>query len=103
MAICLPDRQLLLNFKCKLAVYMKAICLFDYALTSFKCCSAAIPAGNSVCALLYGFEPYFYVEAPTTATPEDCHLLRQILNVSIPNSNSVPLSNEMSVKFPPKH
>lgn len=38
--------------------------------------------GNSVCAFIYGFEPYFYVEAPHTANPDDCHTVRQYLNVS---------------------
>lgn len=38
-------------------------------------------AGNSVCAFIYGFEPYFYVEAPGDCSPDDCVNLRQQLNV----------------------
>ena len=41
-------------------------------------------AGNSVCAFLYGFEPYFYIMAPNNCTPDDCDSLRRNLNVSAP-------------------
>jgi hypothetical protein len=38
--------------------------------------------GNSVCAFVHGFEPYFYVEAPTAAfSPDDCTSLVETLNV----------------------
>ena len=39
-------------------------------------------AGNSVCAFVHGFEPYFYVEAPPAFGPDDCDSLRAQLNVS---------------------
>lgn len=38
-------------------------------------------AGNSVCAFVHGFEPYFYVEAPPAFGPDDCDSLRAQLNV----------------------
>ena len=38
-------------------------------------------AGNSVCAFIHGFEPYFYVEAPPGFGPDDCDSLRQLLDV----------------------
>lgn len=39
--------------------------------------------GNSVCVFVHGFEPYFYVEAPTaTFSPDDCQALADLLNVS---------------------
>eukprot|EP00887_Chlorella_sp_A99_P006196 scaffold3.g6196.t1 len=37
-------------------------------------------AGNSVCAFVHGFEPYFYVEAPPRFTPDDCATLQWELN-----------------------
>lgn len=40
-------------------------------------------AGNSVCVFVHGFEPYFYVEAPTQQwTPDDSEELAKRLNVS---------------------
>jgi DNA polymerase delta subunit 1 len=40
-------------------------------------------AGNSVAAFVHGFEPYFYVEAPTPSfSPDDCQALAAELNVS---------------------
>lgn len=40
--------------------------------------------GNSVSVFVYGFEPYFYVEAPTaTFSPDDCVALAEVLNVSV--------------------
>ena len=39
-------------------------------------------AGNSLCAFVHGFEPYFYVEAPPAFGPDDCDSLRAQLNVS---------------------
>ena len=41
-----------------------------------------LAAGNSVCAFVHGFEPYFYVEAPPAFGPDDCDSLRAQLNVS---------------------
>ena len=38
-------------------------------------------AGNSVCAFIHGFEPYFYVEAPPGFGPDDCDSLRSTLDV----------------------
>ena len=39
-------------------------------------------AGNSVCAFVHGFEPYFYVESPTAQfSPDDCQSLAAKLNV----------------------
>lgn len=41
-------------------------------------------AGNSVCVFVHGFEPYFYVEAPTpTFGPDDCTNLQEVLNVAL--------------------
>ncbi|KAL0028520.1 hypothetical protein WJX77_011509 [Trebouxia sp. C0004] len=37
-------------------------------------------SGNSVCAFVHGFEPYFYVEAPPAFGPDDCDSLRAQLN-----------------------
>jgi DNA polymerase delta subunit 1 len=40
--------------------------------------------GNSVCVFVHGFEPYFYVEAPTpTFSPDDCTNLAETLNVAL--------------------
>lgn len=39
-------------------------------------------AGNSVCVFVYGFEPYFYVEAPPNFSPDDCWTIQRHLNVS---------------------
>lgn len=40
--------------------------------------------GNSVCVFVHGFEPYFYVEAPTpTFSPDDCSNLAEVLNVAL--------------------
>eukprot|EP00877_Chromochloris_zofingiensis_P014352 jgi/Chrzof1/9170/Cz03g38170.t1 len=36
-------------------------------------------AGNSVCVLVHGFEPYFYCECPQHWTPEDCDELAAVL------------------------
>lgn len=39
--------------------------------------------GNSVAVFVHGFEPYFYVEAPTaTFSPDDCIALAEVFNVS---------------------
>ena len=38
-------------------------------------------AGNSVCAFIHGFEPYFYVEAPMGFGPDDVESLCRELNV----------------------
>ena len=41
-------------------------------------------AGNSVCVFVHGFEPYFYVEAPTPAfSPDDCTNLQEVLNAAL--------------------
>lgn len=41
-------------------------------------------AGNSVAAFVHGFEPYFYVDAPSAAfSPDDCQALAAELNVSV--------------------
>lgn len=41
-------------------------------------------AGNSVAAFVHGFEPYFYVEAPSASfSPDDCQALTAELNVRI--------------------
>lgn len=38
--------------------------------------------GSSVCAFVHGFEPYFYVEAPSPSfSPDDCQALAGELNV----------------------
>ena len=37
--------------------------------------------GNSVCAFIHGFEPYFYVEAPMGFGPDDVESLCRELNV----------------------
>ena len=38
--------------------------------------------GNSVCAFVHGFEPYFYAEAPAGGfSPDDCQALAAKLNV----------------------
>lgn len=40
--------------------------------------------GNSVCAFVHGFEPYFYVEAPTHSfSPDDCASLTETLNFAL--------------------
>ena len=41
-------------------------------------------AGNSVCAFIHGFEPYFYVEAPMGFGPDDVESLCRELNVRGP-------------------
>ena len=39
--------------------------------------------GSSVAAFVHGFEPYFYVEAPSPSfSPDDCQALAAELNVS---------------------
>lgn len=38
-------------------------------------------AGNSVCAFVHGFQPYFYIEAPRGFGPDDCNSLSSQLNV----------------------
>ena len=38
-------------------------------------------AGNSVCAFVHGFQPYFYIEAPRGFGPDDCDALCSQLNV----------------------
>jgi len=43
---------------------------------SMLCC-----AGNSVCAFVHGFQPYFYIEAPRGFGPDDCDSLCSQLNV----------------------
>ena len=37
--------------------------------------------GNSVCAFVHGFQPYFYIEAPRGFGPDDCDSLCSQLNV----------------------
>ena len=44
--------------------------------------SPVLAAGNSLCVFVHGFEPYFYVEAPTGFGPDDCVSLSNALNVS---------------------
>jgi DNA polymerase delta subunit 1 len=44
-------------------------------------CSPLACAGNSCCVFIHGFEPYFYVEAPPTFSPDDCAPLTDTLNV----------------------
>ena len=44
--------------------------------------SPVLFAGNSLCVFVHGFEPYFYVEAPTGFGPDDCVSLSNALNVS---------------------
>mmetsp|Transcript_69065 Transcript_69065/g.218444 ORF Transcript_69065/g.218444 Transcript_69065/m.218444 type:complete len:1084 (+) Transcript_69065:53-3304(+) len=36
--------------------------------------------GNSVCALIHGFEPYFYINMPDGFSPDDVDAFRKILN-----------------------
>lgn len=37
--------------------------------------------GNSVCAFVHGFEPYFYIPAPTASFgPSECEALRRLLD-----------------------
>lgn len=38
-------------------------------------------AGNSVCAFVHGFQPYFYIDAPRGFGPDDCDALSSQLNV----------------------
>lgn len=45
-----------------------------------KCVSVCV--GNSVCAFVHGFEPYFYIEAPPNFTSEDIPFLIAELQVS---------------------
>ncbi|KAK3241012.1 DNA polymerase delta catalytic subunit, variant 2 [Cymbomonas tetramitiformis] len=40
-------------------------------------------AGNSVCAHVHGFEPYFWIPAPAGFSPDDCNAFRQILNGAV--------------------
>ena len=40
-----------------------------------------INAGNSVCAFVHGFEPYFYIESPLDFSADDCDSLRSLLDV----------------------
>ncbi len=42
---------------------------------------AGAPPGNSVCAFIHGFEPYFYIEAPMGFGPDDVESLCRELNV----------------------
>lgn len=52
--------------------------------TSFILLAPRLPAGNSVCVFVHGFEPYFYVEAPCASfSPDDCAPLAETLNVSM--------------------
>ena len=38
--------------------------------------------GNSVAVFVHGFEPYFYVEAPSANfSPDDCIALAEVFNV----------------------
>lgn len=39
--------------------------------------------GNSVCAFVHGFEPYFYVPAPPNFTPDDVPGFREALNARV--------------------
>ena len=39
--------------------------------------------GNSVCAYVHGFLPYFYIEAPRGFGPDDCDSLCSQLNVRV--------------------
>lgn len=40
--------------------------------------------GNSVCAFVHGFEPYFYAEAPTQSfSPDDCASLVEAINFAM--------------------
>ena len=54
-------------------------CVELYLSVCKPCCCHA---GNSICAFVHGFEPYFYVEAPPGFGPDDCDSLRALLNVS---------------------
>ncbi len=42
--------------------------------------------GNSVCAFVHGFEPYFYVELPYGFTPDDIDAFRRALETELVNS-----------------
>ncbi|KAK9824535.1 hypothetical protein WJX72_011160 [[Myrmecia] bisecta] len=44
-------------------------------------------AGNSVCAFVHGFEPYFHVEAPSDFGPDDCDSLCDHLNRRLKERN----------------
>jgi DNA polymerase delta subunit 1 len=39
--------------------------------------------GNSVCAFIHGFEPYFYVEMPSGFTPDDVDAFRKTLETKL--------------------
>jgi hypothetical protein len=39
-------------------------------------------AGNSVCVFVHGFEPYFYIEAPSPCGPDEIDSICDVLNVS---------------------
>ncbi|KAK9843469.1 hypothetical protein WJX81_004288 [Elliptochloris bilobata] len=45
-------------------------------------------AGNSVCAFIHGFEPYFYVEAPMGFGPDEAEALSRELNVKLAARNA---------------
>ena len=40
-------------------------------------------AGHSVAAFVHGFAPYFYIEAPPGAGPDECDAVGRALNVSV--------------------
>ena len=42
--------------------------------------------GNSVCAFVHGFEPYFYVEMPSGFSPDDIDAFRKTLETELINS-----------------
>eukprot|EP00884_Botryococcus_braunii_P008677 jgi/Botrbrau1/17810/Bobra.0127s0057.1 len=43
--------------------------------------------GNSVCAFVHGFEPYFYIEAPPQCGPDECDCIRNVLNARLAERN----------------
>ena len=57
---------------------------------------AGAPPGNSVCAFIHGFEPYFYIEAPMGFGPDDVESLCRELNVRLQPPTSISLCSAMT-------
>jgi DNA polymerase delta subunit 1 len=64
--------------------------------------------GCSVCTFVHGFEPYFYVEGPTSFSPDDCEPLVEELNKALAGKDrsnnprqclAVQIENKQSIMY----